>query len=306
MNLRRRSRAIWNRWLPLLGAAGFVLGCISIAANVALVRYLARPVPATQSGITRWSQLEPDRPQAFAANLRAMGAPDEVIEALQQKENPTQPLATDVAIAPAGVVIAPTPAAGIEFTSSSVAVPPSRLVINESAAPVISYEGETISSADAAINRPVHEVRGMQASAARPGLGARAAGASSAAPAEMAVRAGRLRSSAGPNTDATPAENESAAEQIITAPNGTVAIPVAFGSDADLSDDQKSRQDALQKQFVEDIGGGAQVSAEPIDPARWQKAQAKNDELFRTLFGNEAYLARQAEANERGDGSDVQ
>ena len=94
-------------------------------------------------------------------------------------------------------------------------------------------------------------------------------------------------------------------DQIITAPEGNnVSVPAAFqGADANanLSSAQKAQIDALQKQFVNDIGGATQDPSSSDYLARWQTAQWKSDQRYRLLFGQQALLQHQLQENLHND-----
>ncbi|MDD5200586.1 MAG: hypothetical protein PHC88_12395 [Terrimicrobiaceae bacterium] len=126
-----------------------------------------------------------------------------------------------------------------------------------------------------------------------------------------AVSAGRVvaEGSAATVSAATPGQSSSAGEQVITAPSADAAIPVAFQESAasgKLSDAQKAQVDTLQQQFVNDIGGANRNPSNSDFPSAWQMAQEKNDQRYKILFGNEAFLVQQAQANRHLDGAAAQ
>ena len=89
-----------------------------------------------------------------------------------------------------------------------------------------------------------------------------------------------------------------AEEQVIVAPDDQVSIPAAFqpaGPNVKLSDQEKVQQDRLQQEFVDTIR--QPDGSTPPSPKEWQTAQEKSDERFRMLFGYQAFLQRQIQAN---------
>jgi hypothetical protein len=103
---------------------------------------------------------------------------------------------------------------------------------------------------------------------------------------------------------------------VIVAPTGNdVKIPLAY-QPADpsltLDETQKAQWSRLQDQFANQVTEGAAPSATPQegqspgistqasltpDAKTWTTAQISNDEMFRILYGEDAWLHQQVQAN---------
>ena len=75
---------------------------------------------------------------------------------------------------------------------------------------------------------------------------------------------------------------------------------------APLTETQKETVKVLQKEFIEALGGSDQDPADPEYFRRWQTAAWESDQRFKTLFGVQAFLARERAANMAGVGATAQ
>lgn len=99
---------------------------------------------------------------------------------------------------------------------------------------------------------------------------------------------------------ATPAPYVTAApyvapDAVIVAPAGPVPLPVAFQplpQDARMTNAQRAQLNALQEQFIQDIGGTNQDPNSPYYLNRWREAQRKCDAAFKAVFGQGDFMRR--------------
>jgi hypothetical protein len=100
---------------------------------------------------------------------------------------------------------------------------------------------------------------------------------------------------------ATPAPVVAAApyaapDAVIVAPAGHVPLPVAFQSlpqDVRMTDAQRAQLNALQEQFIADIGGTNQDPNSPYYLAQWREAQRKCDAALKAIFGEGDFIRRE-------------
>ena len=95
---------------------------------------------------------------------------------------------------------------------------------------------------------------------------------------------------------ATPAPYVATApDVVIVAPVGHAPLPVAFQAlpqDARMTNAQRAQLNAMQEQFIADIGGTNQDPASPDYLARWREAQRKCDAAFKAVFGQGDFMRR--------------
>jgi hypothetical protein len=304
-----------------LGAAGFVLAAVSLALDVVLLgaaRHEVAAVPAPASaptGITRWSELEPENPAAFAAHLRALGCPEEKIARLCENS--------------AGEAQASLPAVSEPVRAEKVAAASAEENSVRAGAPL-----------PATIAAPAMTTSAPQSGVATPSFGAVFATAEST-PAQNSeassdttysgsnVRArvrdtaaspyARTTAAAGGDTFAGAANTGTASsDSVIVAPAGNdVKIPLAYqpaDPNLSLNETQRAQWTRLQDQFANQVTAAATPSAALQDgqsaatstatPASatpdakaWKTAQISNDEMFRILYGEDAWLRQQVQAN---------
>jgi hypothetical protein len=315
-------------FLRALGVAGFVLAAVSLALDVVILGQrradVAAVAPASQAaspaaGITRWSDLEPENPTAFAAHLRALGCPEGTVarlvtsradgvtsEARAKISSKVEPalngempiLAAPLANASASIMPGATVSAapGATVFQGTSAGPQEAPVVGGSV--VDSGRSENASlhgrGAGTASRAALSGVSGARSRAGATGDGASTAGFSgTSASGESASRAASGDATA-PTTD-------------IMAPEGVVQIPAAFSdpgpSERPLSAHEQQQVADIQEQFAEAVDTAAKNPSSPDYKKVWQDAQWLADQRFKALFGYQAYLQRQMAANLRGDGS---
>jgi len=79
-----------------------------------------------------------------------------------------------------------------------------------------------------------------------------------------------------------------------------VSVPLAFIAPSPAVDlnapQQQEALTQLQQGFVDAVGGQSQNPADPAYTAKWKSAQPSSDDRFRLWFGDQAYMAQQAQA----------
>jgi hypothetical protein len=298
MNTRRRSPA-WI--LPSIGAfavAGFLLGGVSIFLNTASLAAISHLRTATPSIIApeplRWNQIESADREAYVANLREIGCPEPTIAAIvDAPESNSNPDAAPVANIRSVVatVNRSQPPESLNGVNATISAP--QIIANAGAAasaPTSSAQAEDGPSSigETSTNAPSRRsVSAFSPPAAQGSPGGRSASSAGSGP------------QTGLDDQAGVASNDgsTAAEQVIVAPNDNVLIPAAFqpaGPNVQLNDQEKAQQEALQRDFANAV---QKDPSTPVSPEAWQMAQEKSDEQFRMLFGYQAFLRRQIQAN---------
>lgn len=83
-----------------------------------------------------------------------------------------------------------------------------------------------------------------------------------------------------------------------------VAVPLAFvdgGLMEALPEGQRPALDAVQREFAATMGDVGQDPASPAYLQRWQDARRIADQQFRNMFGEQAALQMERQANLQGD-----
>lgn len=290
-----------------LGAAGFVLAAVSLALDVVILGQrpvetvvAAAPAPA---GITRWSDLEPENPAAFAAHLRALGCPEATVNALLAAVPSTAPREKPVADSGASVA---TEASMETSVSSFAGVPAGEKTESGS----VAENRESANSASLpTFSSPVRSA-GDFYPASLGGLPARSANASYPRTSKSGnpVAAVTARGSASGTVSSVSPEGSAAPgnDAVIMAPAGEdVKIPAVYESPSPqlaLNDLQKQEWVQVQDRFANSVAPEADSMASP-DPASWKPAQASSDEIFRAKFGDQAFIYQQMQANRHSDDS---
>jgi hypothetical protein len=299
-----------------LGAAGFVLAVAALALDVVLLAKAGRsaepsPVASAASGVLHWNDLEPENPTAFAAHLRALGCPEPTIARLLA--NPAETTSVSAVAEPARAEGVPVASPGEDSLEAQtpVAVTSAAPVTIASAIP----SPGTASSPETALATAgisTGQSSGSSSGATRSGSSARAQTrrAGSSGYARTAGTAGGGSFAGAANTGAA------AGDPVIVAPAGSdVKIPLAY-QPADpsltLNETQRAQWTRLQDQFANQVTASATPSLTPQDgqaapsasppsvapdAKTWKTAQVSNDEMFRILYGEDAWLRQQVQAN---------
>lgn len=332
MTVYRRIRV----WLQLgfagLSVAGFALAVVSLGLNVFVLaradRSPGRPSSSSAlaavppAGITRWSQLAPDDPEAFARNLRALGCPEPTISALAgtAPAAPAPQSAGDAgqqagSAAPPQSNPSPTAVAQQIFVPSTptrqfqMLAPAGSAAAGGTVAPPIASAPQTIARPPVAfapaLVSPSPQRTGSTGPAG-PSVDAPAP-AAAAAPAGTALAATTLSpapqpqsAAAAPPAAQAPAAGGGASDSPITAPAGNSQIPVAFedlNPALKFNAQQQAQLKKIQDQFVQDIGGPGQDPSSSAYLKSWQTAQWLSDQRFRAEFGYQAFLYQQMQQN---------
>jgi hypothetical protein len=299
-----------------LGAAGFVLAVAALALDVVLLAKPGRsaepsPVAAAASGVLHWNDLEPENPTAFAAHLRALGCPEATIARLCESSPEDTQASVSAASEPAraeGMAAAPAEedslvtAAPVAATTS-VPAPTAPAVQSIGAIPAsgttVANTGTTTSQSSGISSGTMHSGANARAHTRNVGM--------SAQPGAVAATGGGTVASAA---------SAGSSDPVIVAPAGNdVKIPLVYQpADPNLTfnETQRSQWTRLQDQFANQVTASATPSATPQDgqPAAstseasstpdaktWKTAQVSNDEMFRILYGEDAWLRQQVQAN---------
>jgi len=269
----------------------FLASAVSLFLSVQSLRAPIAAEPR-EPRLMHWSDIESPDAATFAANLRKIGCSERTIAAVLAAPSAPRAAAGE-AVAEPLVPAANSPRA---FVAAEAGVAPAQsanvpAVTSQAAeAVVVNNEPATESIGALAV--------GSERSPARHEAGAAMRAANAGGVRGLASGAGgyyaRNHAPAASPAVRDDVENMNGGEEVITAPEGTVAVPVAFqpptGAESDI---ERAQIDNLQQQFVQDIGGTNQDPSDPDYQAAWNKAQRLADERYAALFGSDAMLARQ-------------
>jgi hypothetical protein len=305
MKLSRLAPAV-RILLLSFGAAGFVLAAVSLALDVVILGQRHAETPAVSAsapaGITRWSDLEPENPTAFAAHLRALGCPEAAVKALLAIPASTL---RQSAVANSNVSVATEASRETKVSSSS------GVSVGEREDPgFVAENRDSLNSASTRASSNLVRRAGDLYPASLGGLPARSANASYPRTPKSGnpVSAVTARSPvSGTASSLSPAESTPTGnDAVIVAPAGEdVKIPAVYESPSPqlaLNDLQKQEWVQLQDRFANAVAPEADSVASP-DPASWRPAQASSDEIFRAKFGDQAFIYQQMQANRHSDDS---
>jgi hypothetical protein len=242
------------------------------AVNVPATAALAS-APAHSAG-TAWT---PAQPPAAITPARRM-----------QFSNPSTP-GPSASIAPGG---------GAVLATSSAVRPQSGGVPNAAGAPgVASARVAPSGPGGAAQAAPSAASPSAPGSVAEPSAPAAQDATGSVAPAS----AGAPQSEPPAATESTGADRSPprASETEITVPDGGVKVPAVLEdpSALNLNEQQQDQLKTLQDEFLAALSRGSHDPTDPAYQKLWEVAQTMSDERFKALFGHEAYLIQQIQAN---------
>jgi hypothetical protein len=300
-----------------LGAAGFVLAAVSLSLDVVLFAKSrasaeASPAPAAVSGILHWNDLEPENSTAFAVHLRALGCPEATIARLCGGS-------AEDGQASASVISEPARTEGMEVSAEEDSLPTAAPVAVASTVPAMTAPAAQLAAAalssgasPTTAGTSVAQNSGASSGTTYSGSNARAhaRNMASGAYARTAAAAGGGASAGAANA------GTASSDPVIVAPAGSdVKIPLAYqpaDPSLSLNETQRAQWTRLQDQFANQVTADSTPSATPQDgqsaasatPASvtpdaktWKTAQVSNDEMFRILYGEDAWLRQQVQAN---------
>ena len=90
-------------------------------------------------------------------------------------------------------------------------------------------------------------------------------------------------------------------EQVVELPLPAAFVPAPAGEPTTAA--QLAAVQSLQQQFNEAVNPYAQTATDAVYEQKWTSAQRQNDQMFNALMGQQAFLARERQANMNGQPS---